>query len=156
MRITSISRMWCLRSASESSAGFQPESSAGFQPAVSQDFILQPDQTCQSVQVNSIGLQIKNLRYSPADAGRYAFGQTLTIEAPNHQGKRPKSRAREELKPLWMQFKKDEANLETRKNLEIRKSIRVIRAIRGQTGFEFHALFEFWISLEFRGFGFRV
>src|SRR6185369_10745129 len=92
MRITSISRMWCLRSESESGAGFQPESSAGFQPAVSQDFILQPDQTCQTVQVNSIGLQIKNLRYSPADAGRYAFGRTLTIEAPNHQGKRPKSR----------------------------------------------------------------
>ena len=25
------------------------------------------------------GLQVKNLRYSPADAGRYAFGLTSTI-----------------------------------------------------------------------------
>jgi hypothetical protein len=41
----------------------ESESSAGFQPAVSQDFILQTEQTCQKVQVNSIGLQIKNLRY---------------------------------------------------------------------------------------------
>jgi hypothetical protein len=89
MRITSISRMWCLRSESESGAGFQPESSAGFQPAVSQDFILQPDQTCQTVQVNSIGLQIKNLRYSPADAGRYAFGLTSTTEASEPGEKLP-------------------------------------------------------------------
>jgi hypothetical protein len=36
------------------------------------------------------------------------------------------------------------------------KSIREFRGIRGQTGFEFYALFEFRISLEFRGFGFRI
>ncbi|HXU79741.1 MAG TPA: hypothetical protein VN794_24375, partial [Methylomirabilota bacterium] len=64
-----------LRSEAESSADF----------AVSQDCILQTDQTCQTVQVTSIGLQIKNLRYSPADAGRYAFGLTSAIKAPkNH------------------------------------------------------------------------
>jgi len=46
---------------------------------VSQDCILQTDQTCQTVQVTSIGLQIKNSRYSPADAGRYAFGLTDAV-----------------------------------------------------------------------------
>ena len=38
--------------------------------AVSQASILQTDQSCQTVQVNPIGLRIKNLRYSPADARR--------------------------------------------------------------------------------------
>src|SRR6185369_14102337 len=46
---------------------FEAESSADFQSAVSQDCILQTDRTCPTVQVNSTGLQIKNLRYSPAD-----------------------------------------------------------------------------------------
>jgi hypothetical protein len=60
---------------------FEAESSADFQSAVSQDCILQTDRTCPTVQVNSTGLQIKNLRYSPADAGRYAFGLPATVEA---------------------------------------------------------------------------
>src|SRR6185369_8191567 len=55
-RITRISRMFFLRSDSESSADLQS--------AVSQDFILQTDRTCPTAQVSSIGLQIKNLRYS--------------------------------------------------------------------------------------------
>jgi hypothetical protein len=46
------------------------ESSADFQSAVSQNFILQTDQACQTAQVNSITMQVKNLRYSPADARR--------------------------------------------------------------------------------------
>jgi hypothetical protein len=48
----------------------------------SQDCALQRDQMAGN---GSDGLQVKNvknLRYSPADAGRYAFGLTSTIEAP--------------------------------------------------------------------------
>ena len=66
--------MFLLRSESESSADF----------AVSQDCNLQTDQTCPTMQVSSIGLQIKNPRYSPADAGRYAFG--LTSNRPSSFG----------------------------------------------------------------------
>jgi hypothetical protein len=79
--------MWRLKS--------QSESSAGFQPAVSQDFILQTEQACQPVQVNSITMQVKNLRYSPADAGRYAFGLPSTFEAREPLGKLPKITRRE-------------------------------------------------------------
>jgi large subunit ribosomal protein L34 len=49
---------------------FEAECSADFQSAVSQNFILQTDQTCQTVQVNSIAMQVNNLRYSRADARR--------------------------------------------------------------------------------------
>jgi hypothetical protein len=47
----------------------EAESSADFQSAVSQDFILQTDQTCQTVQVNPLGLTIIGDRieaWSPA------------------------------------------------------------------------------------------
>jgi hypothetical protein len=64
----------------------EPESSAGFQPAVSQDFILQTEQTCQTVQVNSITMQVKNLRYSRTGVLRYAFGLSSTIETPKPPG----------------------------------------------------------------------
>jgi len=98
--ITLSLRMWCLSS--------EAESSAGFQPAVSQDFILQTEQTCLTVQINSITMQVKNLRYGPADAGRYTFGPTSAIEASGPQRQTPKNHmAREELKPFW---KKAEAN----------------------------------------------
>jgi hypothetical protein len=36
----------------------EAESSAGFQPAVSQDFILQTDQTCRPTQVSSNAVQV--------------------------------------------------------------------------------------------------
>jgi hypothetical protein len=80
--------MWCLSS--------QAESSAGFQPAVSQDFILQTEQTCQTVQINSITMQVKNLRYGPADAGRYAFGLPSTLEAREPPSKLPEIMRREQ------------------------------------------------------------
>ena len=76
----------------------EAESSADF--AVSQDCILQTDRTSQTVQVNSIGLQIKNLRYSPADAGRRAYGLTSAIEAPE-PGKLPKSRASRRIEAIF-------------------------------------------------------
>ena len=78
----------------------EAERSADFQSAVSQDCILQTDRTSQTVQVNSIGLQIKNLRYSPADPGRYAYGLTSAIEAPE-PGKLPKSRASRRIEAIF-------------------------------------------------------
>src|SRR6185369_10937926 len=51
--------------------------------AVSQDFILQTEQACQTVQVNSITMQVKNLRYSPADARRRG---TLRLQLRNRFG----------------------------------------------------------------------
>jgi hypothetical protein len=41
---------------------------------------------------SSNAAQVKNLRYSPEDAGRYAFGLTLTNETPKAQEKLQKSR----------------------------------------------------------------
>jgi hypothetical protein len=64
----------------------ESESSAGFQPAVSQNFILPADRTCQTVQVNAIGLQVKNLRYSRTGVLRYAFGLTPAIADPKPSG----------------------------------------------------------------------
>src|SRR6185369_2955654 len=94
----------------------ESESSAGFQPAVSQDFIQPADRTCQTVQVNAIGLQVKNLRHSRTGVLRYAFGLTLTNEAPEAPEKPPKNHvAPKELKPFCMQFKKDGANPRKRK-----------------------------------------
>jgi hypothetical protein len=94
--------MFLLRFESESSAGFSTRCIAGFHPADRTDL------------PNSAGKfdhdAGKNLRYSPADAGRYAFGLPSTSEAREQQGKLAKNHAaRDELKPFWMQSKKDEA-----------------------------------------------
>jgi len=56
------------------------------------------------VQVNAIGLQITNLRYSPADAGCYAFGLTSTIADPEPPATFQNHVAQEELKLLWLQL----------------------------------------------------
>jgi hypothetical protein len=91
--------MFFLSSESESSAGF----------AVSQDFI-QPEQPCQTVQVNSITMQVKNLRYSRLKTCVTPSGYPRPWKLGNHQASSQNHAARKELKPFWMQFKKDEAN----------------------------------------------
>jgi hypothetical protein len=110
--ITLSLRMWCLSS--------EAESSAGFQPAVSQDFILQTEQTCQTVLINSITMQVKNLRYGPADArrrGTLRLRATLDLGSSETTRQTPKNHAaRTELKRFWMQFQEDEAKFENRGN----------------------------------------
>jgi len=102
----------------------ESESSAGFQPAVSQVFNLQGIRTGDLIASNrafwsvesseisrpASGLQDEILRYSRTGVLRYVFGPTSTIEPLEPPGNPSNHVAREELKPFWMQFKKDEAN----------------------------------------------
>jgi hypothetical protein len=101
----------------------ESESSAGFQPAVSQVFNLQGVRTGDLIASNRAFWSVESSEISSkrrvcrmkscdtvphtrADAGRYAFGPTSTIKAPKNHA------ARKELKPFWMQFKKDKAEPE--------------------------------------------
>jgi hypothetical protein len=63
----------------------EAEGSAELYSAVSQDCVLQAARICRPTPVSSNVLQIENLRYSPADAGRYAFGLASTFEAPKRR-----------------------------------------------------------------------
>ena len=78
------------------------------------------------MQVKPIAMQLKNLRYGPADArrrGTLRLRATLDLGSSETTRQTPKNHpAREELKPFWMQFKKDEAKFETRGKFEFESS----------------------------------
>jgi hypothetical protein len=81
--------MFFLSSESESSAGF----------AVSQDFI-QPEQPCQTVQVNSITMQVKNLRYSRLKTCVTPSGYPRPWKLGNHQASSQKSRGAKRIEAI--------------------------------------------------------
>jgi hypothetical protein len=76
---------------------------------VAQDFILQTDRNCRSTQVSSDPVQVKTLRYSETCATPSGLPSAFEARETTRQVLKKSRGARS--KPIWMQFKKDEANL---------------------------------------------